>query len=191
MRILPSLILAGAAVTGLAVLAPSLARELDNHTVTVRLPGGGVETIEYTGKIAPKVSFPAAPMMVSMADPFAAFDQISLAMDRQMDTMMHQAQMLAVMPQGQPLVRATLNGVPQGASFSMVSQTIGNGACVQTTQVTQGPGDAKPHVVSRTSGNCGADAHGEGAYTAVPAGNPDVRQINYHAPVAHPARSAL
>jgi hypothetical protein len=198
MRILSSLILAGAAVTGLAVLAPTLARELESHTVTVQLPGGGMETIAYSGKVAPKVSFRAIPVeslpASSFADPFAvswnvfpsfaALDRISAAMDRQMDAMMHQAQMLSA--GGQPLSNAVLKGMPQGSSFSMVSQTFSNGACVQTTRITQAPGQAKPQVVSQTSGNCGADSH-----SAAPAADPGMKQINYRLPAVHPAHSAL
>jgi hypothetical protein len=189
MRISTSLILAGATVIGLAGLAPTIARELDRHTVTVRLPDGGVETIQYTGKVAPKVSFRANPVFGPVDGSWAAFapvgfpsfaalDQISAAMDRQMDMMMHQAQMMAATPQSQPLFRATLNGVPQGAaSFSMVSETTSNGVCTHVTRITQGAGDAKPVVVSQTSGSCGDAAH-----SATPAADPDIKQINYRAP---------
>ena len=45
MRLLSSILLAGAAVAGLAIVAPTVARELDSHVMTVHLPGGGVETI--------------------------------------------------------------------------------------------------------------------------------------------------
>jgi len=186
MRISTSLIIAGATVIGLAGLAPALARALDTHTVTVRVPGGGVETIEYTGKIAPKVSFQAIPIIGPVTDPFVAFspfpslaalDRIAAAMDRQMDAMMRQADMLAIMPQGQPLYNATLNGLPRGATtFSMVSESSGNGVCMHVTRITQGPGDAKPHVVSETSGNCGAASQSARHTTAT---DPNVRQINY------------
>jgi hypothetical protein len=186
MRISTSLILAGAAVIGLAGLAPTLARELDSHTLTVRVPGGGVETIDYTGKVAPKVSFQAIPVSGPVESPFVAFapalfpnfmtlDRISAEMDRQMDAMMQQVEMLAAVPQGQQLYSATLNGMPQGAtSYSIVSETFGNGVCTHVTRITQGAGDAKPHVVSQTSGNCGTQSH-----ALQPATDQNMRQIAY------------
>ncbi|HVW75002.1 MAG TPA: hypothetical protein VHC39_15305 [Rhizomicrobium sp.] len=196
MRISTSLIIAGATVIGLAGLAPTIARELDRHTVTVQLPGGGVETIEYSGKVAPKVSFRANPVFGPVdASPiafapigfpsFAALDQISAQMDRQMNLMMHQAQMLAAMPQDQ-LFRATLNGVPQGATFSMVSESSSNGVCTHVTRITQGAGDAKPQVVSQTSGDCG-----QGAHSIAPTADPDMKQINYPVPALHTVRNTL
>ena len=202
MRISTSLIIAGAAVIGLAGLAPTIARELDTHTVTVRVPGGGVETITYTGKVAPQISFQQVPVsgpvdgsfvafapFSSFAGPsFAGFDRISAEMDRQMDAMMRQALMMAAMPQQSPLYHATLNGVPEGAAtFSMVSETSSNGVCTHVTRITQGAGDAKPQMVSQTSGNCGQAVHG-----AQPASDPDMKQINYRAPAVRPSsRAAL
>lgn len=196
MRISTSLIIAGAAVIGLAGLAPTIARELDTHTVTVRVPGGGVETITYTGKVAPQISFQQVPVSGPVDGSFVAFapfpsvvafDRISAEMDRQMDAMMRQAQMMAAMSQQSPLYHATLNGVPQGAAtFSMVSETSSNGACIHVTRITQGAGDAKPQMVSQTSGNCGQAVHG-----ARPAGDPDMKQINYRMPAVHPARGTL
>jgi hypothetical protein len=188
MRILTSHIIAGATVIGLAGLAPTLARALDTHTVTVHVPGGGVETIEYTGNVAPKVSFQAIPVMGSPEGSFIAFspidfpsfallDRISAAMDRQMDAMMHRADMLAAMPPVQPPIGATFNGLPRGATtFSMVSETSGNGVCTHMTRITQGPGDAEPHVAWQTSGDCGAYGRGT-EHTA--ATDPNIRQINY------------
>lgn len=198
MRISTSLILAGATVIGLAGLAPTIARELDGHSVTVRLPDGGVETITYTGKVAPRIHFQARPVFGLVDSPFVAFtpmgfpsfatlDRISAEMDRQMDVMLRQAQMMAAMPQDQALYNATLKGLPQGStSFSMVSETTSNGVCTHVTRITQGAGDAKPQMVSQTSGNCG-----EGAHSAAPSTDPDVKQINYHMPAVRPVRSAL
>ena len=195
MRLLPSLLLAGAAVAGLAVLAPTVARELDRHRLTIQVPGGGVETIEYSGKVTPKVSFQAIPVAGNFADPgaiswafappsFAALDRISAEMDRQMDAMMSQAEMLQRLPQG-GLDHAVLNGLPLGTSFSMVSQSFSNGACTQMTRITQSAGDAKPQVVSQTSGNCGQAQH-----AVQPAGS-GLKQANYPAPVTRSARAAL
>jgi hypothetical protein len=196
MRISTSIIIAGAAFIGLAGLAPTLAREHQTHTVTVRVPGGGVETIEYTGEIAPTISFEHIPVFGPVADPFVAFtpmgitscsalDRISAEMDRQMDMMMHQAQMLAGLAQNQPLYSGVLTGAPEGATFSMVSESSSNGACSRLTRITQSAGDAKPRVVSQTSGNCGLDRHG-----AMPAAL-DIKQIDYSAQPARPLHNTL
>jgi hypothetical protein len=75
--------------------------------------------------------------------------------------------------------------MPRGATtFSIVSETSSNGVCTHVRRITQGPGEAKPQMVSQTSGNCGADSHG-----AQPASDPDIRQVNYHAHAVHPARA--
>ena len=192
MRILTSLLLAGAAMAGVAVLAPTMARELESHHLTIRLPGGGMETIEYTGNVAPHVVF--HPLMTPIADPlawpagfelpsFAAFDRMAAEMDRQMDAMMRQAEIMTRLPQNGALNRAVLENLSPGTSYSIVSQSFGNGVCTQTTQVTQRAGDAKPQVVSYTSGSCGK----------MP-GNPpqtDLKQINYPARAVSSPRTAL
>lgn len=200
MRILPSLLLAGAAVVGLGLAAPSLARELDLHRLTVHLPGGGVETIEYTGKAVPRMI--VHPVVVhQIADPWAGdffwpvgfampsfvdFDRIAAQMDAQMVAMMRQADLLTRLPQGQTLNQAVLKDLPPGTtSFSYVSTASGNGVCTQVTRITRGANDAKPQVVSQTSGDCGSPAQG-----AV-SNPPDLKHVNYHAPAAEPARTAL
>ena len=101
MRIVRPLLLAGLAVAGLGIAAPTLARELTHH-MTVQLPGGGVETIEYSGNIAPQVFLHPAParwepfsiawpVFTSIGPSFAAMDRMMAYMDRQMGAMMHQA----------------------------------------------------------------------------------------------------
>jgi hypothetical protein len=200
MRIPPSLLLAGAAVIGLGLAAPTLARELDLHRLTVHLPGGGVETIEYTGKTVPRlIVHPVAVQRI--ADPWAGdffwpvgfgmpsvldIDRIAAQMDAQMAAMMRQADLLTRLPQGQTLTQAVLKDLPPGiTSFSYVSTSSGNGTCTQVTRITRGANDAKPQVVSQTSGDCGAPAHD------TLRGPSDLRHANYHAPAAEPARTAL
>lgn len=196
MRITNSLIIAGAVLVGLVGIAPSIARDLDTHTVTVRVPGGGVETIEYTGKVAPKIRFQQIPVSDVFADPFVAFtpmgfpsfaalDRISAAMDQQMDTLMHQAQMLATASQSQPLYSAVLNGVPGSTELSIVSESTGQGVCTHITRITQSTGAVKPQVVSETSGDCGAAAHSAANSSS------DVKQINYNLPTSPVVRNAL
>ena len=65
MRLVKSLLLAGAAVAGLGLLAsvltPTLAREPNTHRLTVRMPDGGLETIEYSGHVVPRLIVQQAP----------------------------------------------------------------------------------------------------------------------------------
>lgn len=200
MRILPSLFLAGAAVAGLGLAAPTLARELDLHRLTVHLPGGGVETIEYTGNVVPRMI--VHPVVVhQIADPWAGdffwpvafgmpsfvdFDRIAAQMDAQMAAMMRQADLLTRLPQGQSLNQAVLKDLPPGTtSFSYVSTSTGHGVCTQVTRITRGADDAKPQVVSQTSGDCGPAAQ---SAVSDPS---DLKHVNYHAPAVDSARTAL
>jgi hypothetical protein len=191
---LKPLLIAGAAVAGLAVLGPAMARELNSHKMTVPVPGGGVATIEYSGDVAPKVSFlpvAGARLADSFAwsaafdmPSFAALDRMAADMDRQMDVMLHRAEMLSRLPQDDGLRSAVMQDLPRGTSFSMVSETSSNGVCTKMTRITQGAQDAKPQVVSQTSG-CGDNAHN------ATSADPSLKHINYPAPAAPEARSAL
>ena len=195
MRSLKPLWIAGAAIAGLAVLAPAMARELNSHKMTVPVPGGGVATIEYSGNVTPKVSFlPVAgpqradpfawPAVFDMPS-FAALDRIVADMDRQMSVMLHRAETLSRLPQDDGLRSAVIQDLPPGTtSFSMTATSTSNGVCTKVTRITQGAQDAKPQVVSQTSG-CGENAHN--AATA----DPSLRHIAYPAPAAPEPRSAL
>jgi hypothetical protein len=195
MHSLKPLLIAGAAIAGLAVLAPAVARELNTHHMTVAVPGGGVATIEYSGNVAPKVTFrPVA--TAALADPFAwtaafdmpsfaALDRIAADMDRQMNIMLHRAEMLSRLPQDDSLRSAVMHDLPPGiTSFSMIETSTGNGVCTKVTRITQGAADAKPQVVSQTSG-CGESAG------AAPSANPDLKHANYPAPAVSEPRHAL
>src|SRR5690348_15338895 len=96
MRKFPFVLAAGAlALAGTAALAggPNL------HTMTVKLPDGGVAKIEYSGNVPPKVDISTG----SPRGDFAAFApgiafsglpdlaKIEAAMDRQMDDMLRKA----------------------------------------------------------------------------------------------------
>jgi hypothetical protein len=167
MRKIHTALLAGAVVAGLgAVAVPSLAGPKSTaHELTLWLPGGGTETITYEGSVAPQVKFHqsaiswAAPFWAGWAEPsFARLDPVIADMNRQFE-------MLAALPfamvPDQPLTAAALSDLPAGTSYSMVSETTGNGVCTHVTQITKAPGDAKPKIVSQSSGNCGshADSH--------------------------------
>jgi hypothetical protein len=117
---------------------------------------------------------------------FVDFDRIAAQMDQQMTAMLRQAELLTRSAQSQTLNQAVLKDLPAGTtSFSYISTSTGNGVCTQVTRITRGADDAKPQVVSQTSGDCGPAAQGA-------VGNPpDLKHVNYHAPAVEPARTAL
>lgn len=172
MRIFPAVLLAGIAAIGLAGLAEAESPAV--HTLTIHLPGGGIETIRYTGDVAPQVVL-ARPQMVAFAPAFPAFwadpvfarlERISAAMDRQMAGMMQQAEMMNAQSPAQ-LSEAMLQNAPTGgSSYSFVSTMSGNGVCMRSVQITRTPG-SKPQVVSHTSGNC-KEAPGVAGSAALP-----------------------
>ena len=148
------------AVAGLAAFAPSLIRQ--THELTLQLPGGGTETIAYSGKTAPKVTFypgrftafwPTAPSN-GMIPSFVAFDPFIADMNRHLDMLATMPLLMPSVPD-QPLSAAAFSNLPAGTSYSMVSETIGNGVCTRFTEITKAAGDTKPKVVSQNTGNCG------------------------------------
>jgi hypothetical protein len=168
MRITQTLLIAGVAAAAIAGVATAAA--LNTHTLTVRLPGGGVERIIYTGNVAPRVE--VAPMgapvpVVWAAEPgfddtaFAAMDQMSAQMDREMAAMFQQVDALesrAVASQ-RDLRSVSTADMPAGAqSFSFVSTMSGGGVCSRSVEITSTGHGQKPRVVSQTSGNCGTSA---------------------------------
>jgi hypothetical protein len=188
--------LASVAVAGYAGLAR--AGTPDVQTMTVQLPGGGIEQIEYTGNVPPQVSLlPPAPgdalaAPAGMADPFAAIEQISAEMDQQAAAMMNAMNAMAAVPIGQPgaLVPAAFGPMPPG------------GACFQSVEITSLGNGQAPQVVSHTSGDCGGGQPGLGAPsqampTALPAApvppssQPQLIRVRYIVPQtpAHPSNS--
>lgn len=166
MRIIPTTLLAG-------VASVALAGSVAAHTLTVRLPDGTTEQINYAGSVEPQVSFVPATSVPATSiqapelafgpnSPFALMQQISAEMDRETAAMMQQMQQLqaaAFQPMGgigQPLSVAMTN-LPRGAeSYSFVSTLSPAGACSESMEITStGPGH-KPQVVTHRSGNCGA-----------------------------------
>ena len=154
---LRSILSGGAAILATAALTPAIAREV--HVMSIRMPGGGVEQIQYTGNVAPRVFLVPAGRMVALPmmapDPFATLERISAMMDREAASMQRQ---VTVMPRsaafGSPVF-----GLPPGASgYSFASTLSGNGVCTRSVQITYDGGNAAPKVVSSTSGNCGPAA---------------------------------
>jgi hypothetical protein len=165
MKLIYPAILAGVALVGLAAFAPSLAgKQPTAHHLTIALPGGGTETISYTGDVVPKVSVNADPIEIVWPAPtafgfqpsFTALDRLSFDMDRQMTAFMRQAEALARGQSSPDLSDAAMQTLPAGATYSLVSETIGDKTCTRTVQITQRIGHEKPEVVTRASGSCDA-----------------------------------
>lgn len=177
MRIVKSaLLLSGIAVAALAV-SPAFARALAPkaqpaaHTLTLRLPDGAVETVDYTGNTAPKVVLAPQSGAVealilpepvfdpagtfSLAPTFATFERLSADMNREMDALWRD-----VTPA--PIATAATSGaalsrLPAGAtSYSMVSLWNGKNACSESTEILPGPHGGKDRVINREAGDCSA-----------------------------------
>ncbi len=105
MRTLRTALLAGVAASAIGFPGAALAQSPQTHVMTVRLPGGGVEQIRYTGDVPPQVvvaespapieAFAPMPSLFGPQSPFAALDRISAEMDRQAAAMFRQADALA------------------------------------------------------------------------------------------------
>jgi hypothetical protein len=167
------------------------------HTMTVTLPGGGVERIEYTGPVAPKVYVGDAPAAIFAAMPsffasdptFAQLERVSAAMDRQADRMFREAAALET-GAAQPNLTA-IGAMPAGSrEYSFVSEANGGNVCSRSMVVTSEGNGAAPHVVTRTSGNCSAAvAPGFQVPAQLPAATPPANGPRMIMTKAAPARS--
>jgi hypothetical protein len=174
MRPILTTILAASAALGGACVTPALAQDGQPHVMLVRLPDGSVRQIQYMGDVPPRVVFVPAPMAgapLFAADgpdsPFAAMQRMSAIMDRQAEMMMRQVAAMqaaaADAPTDEPSgIAADAN--PAGARVYSMSSVIGaGGVCMRSVQITWN-GDAKPQLVSHSSGDCGpAGAPANGA----------------------------
>lgn len=193
--ILP-LLLAG--VAGISLAASASLAAGNTHELTVRLPGGGIERIEYTGNVAPRVimspyAWPAAFFAPALS--FAAFDRMAAEMDREMAAFRNEAETLARVPANGGLDEAALRNLPPGAaSWSMTSISMGDGFCSQSVEVTRPANGGKPQVVRHQSGNCaGANAQGTPSVSAPDRpGTEDIdaRPANAPIPIRYEARAA-
>jgi hypothetical protein len=167
----------GAAVLAAAVVAPALAGDGQVHVLSVQLPGGGVEQIQYSGEVVPRVVLvpnqPAVAVPMFAAYPFATPERISGMMDQQAAAMLQQVQTMHAAP------ISTFPGLPPGSSgYSFVSTMSGNGVCMRSVQITFNGANAAPKMVSSTSGDCGRGAQ-------PPA------QINVPTQTAHPMPNTI
>jgi hypothetical protein len=218
MKYVKPLLLAGLASVAAAGYAGfAHAGTPDVKTMTVQLPGGGIEEIEYTGNVAPQVILaPALPpdaaaitpmaMPGGMSDPFAALAQLSAEMDQQAAAMINAANAMAAGAMGPPgpLVPAGFAQMPPGSTgYSFVSSISGGGqgACMQSLEITSMGNGQAPRVVSHSSGNCGGapslSAPGGAVPAALPAApvpaqpQPQLIRVRYLEPqrTAHPSNS--
>lgn len=165
MRAVPVVLLAG--VAAVAVGGVALAQMVKVHEVTVRLPDGGVEEIHYFGNVAPEVyvarDMSAASDAVYIESPFTQLQWISAEMDREAAAMLQHADMLQAEalqgPEG--LIQVSGDQLPAGArGMSYVSTVTSDGVCVRSMQFTSTGDGRKPHVITRTSGQCGSAGKG-------------------------------
>ncbi len=181
-------LLAGIAAIALAGL-PRLAAAEDaaRHVLTVQLPDGQIEQIQYTGDIAPRVVFvPGAPRalapvaLVGAPSPFAMLEAMSAQMDQEMAGLMHQVEMMTAPAAGPGgLTEAAFGNLPQGVTeYRSVSTLTPNGVCTQTIRITGAADGARPRMISQTTGSCGTDAQPAAAPTIpAPVSQPHTIQV--------------
>jgi hypothetical protein len=156
-----------AAIAGIGFCGMALAQGPQGnsaiHTMTVTLPGGGIEQIQYTGPVAPQITvsdapapiFTAMPALFSPGSGFAQLERISAAMDRQADRMFQE---VAALQSGaaQPDLTA-ISDMPAGVrEYAFASTMDGSNVCSRSTVITSSGNGAAPHVVTHTSANCSA-----------------------------------
>jgi hypothetical protein len=174
MSVSRTLLFAGATAVALAGAASLANAQTDNaHVMTVQLPNGAVEQVRYTGDVPPQVVLApdASPIAMSAAayDPFVVMQRISAMMDQQAAEMLSAFGGMADAPFASPLTQAGFGMLPHGANGNRV-MSIRNvpGVCMRSLEITYTGNGQAPHVVSQTSGDCGA-AHGAAEPAELPA----------------------
>jgi hypothetical protein len=178
-----TLFAAAVAMAGLGGLA--YAQTPDTHVMTVRLPDGSLQRIEYTGSVAPRIEIVPV-SQIAPSSPFAMMQRISAEMDAQMAQMFQAfGPMTAPPPVGTAPITAAFGGMP----------AAGSGVCFHSVQVTYN-GSGQPHVVSQTSGDCGGATRSSAPValptTPAPVSN-DLKTIKVRDehPIGQPAYRAL
>jgi len=146
------LVLAGLGAAAIAGAAVAASR--DSHVMNVPLPDGSTARVEYVGEVAPKVTVVPVP-----AAPFGMFDHSMFDMQRQIDTMMRQIDVMARSPMAvtgtQGMNVAAYGNAPAGSqSVTVVSTSNGSKTCTRTTEVTSQGAGKPPKVVTNVSGDC-------------------------------------
>ncbi len=157
---LAAVVLAGA--SGLAA-----AQAPDTHVMTVRLPNGMIEQIQYSGDVPPQVVL--APQPIAIASPVEMLRRMSAEMDRAM----------AAMFQGMPGMPGPMPGGAQ--SYSVAAPFAGAGVCMQSVRVTYSGNGQHPVVERHSQGDCGPAAGEPAAAPVAPAAKPAVKTIEVKA----------
>jgi|KBSMisStaDraftv2_1062788.scaffolds.fasta_scaffold119885_2 hypothetical protein len=153
------LLAAGLTLAGTAAWAENNVSSV--HEMTVQLPSGAVERIQYAGNVPPKVIIGSAPFEAFWSPPigfgidssFARLERISAEMNRRMEQLFRQAS--TQWPDQQTINASTLRGLPPGTTgYSWTVTSTGNGYCTHMVQITSPANGGKAQVVSNTSGNC-------------------------------------
>jgi hypothetical protein len=171
-------LLAGAAA--MMIAGTAFAQSPNTHVLTVQLPGGGVEQIQYTGDTPPQVFLDASPARADSLwffsgfgpdSPFAALDRMSEELNRRAARMLEQAEAMTRNLRSNPdqLIQAYSGSLAAGGqSYSIISTVTSNGVCGRSVEITSQGNGRQPHVVTRSFGNCGTGAHGPAGSIAVP-----------------------
>ena len=173
-----------------AALAATAAFAGNLHHMTVNLPQGGTATIEYSGDVAPRVTFSALPVLQNSADlpvwaPFAEMERVSAMMDAMAADMDGQLQAsLQHMRRLTPgMTEAGLMALPPGTeSYSVTTISSDRGVCTREVRVASAGEGMKPQMISRSSG-CGDDADpaaGAPNATAIKAASQDAAVPRQH-----------
>lgn len=161
MRSLTTLLLAG---VGSLAFASAVSAQTVHH-MTIRLPDGVVEQIEYTGNVPPRVEIVPVTTLDSGLGPFwgagdpvfAQFQQIAAAMDREADAMLQQAGAMLAQSPGNAMWRIDTRDLPPGTQSYSFSEVLGpNGMCSRSITISPGP-NGRPHAVKHQSGDCGGN----------------------------------
>lgn len=189
MSLLRKTLFAAVAMAGVGGLA--YAQTPDTHTMTVQLPDGSLQKIEYTGNVPPRIEIVPVSQLTpaqlqATESPFAMMQRISAQMDAQMAQMFRAFGPMMMPAPGTAPITAAFGGMP----------AAGSGVCFHSVQVTYN-GTGQPKVVSQTSGDCGGGAAKPSAPVALPATPappaPDLKTIKVldEHPIGQPAYRAL
>jgi hypothetical protein len=176
MRIVPTLLAAGA---GSMLFAGAVAAQsLPPHFVTVQLPDGSTEQIQYAGTVAPQIIF-------LPASPFAQMEQLSFELNREADAILNEIPIpMPVMTVPDQLVQVDAGYLPPGTrAYEFVVNLTPRSVCTRSVEITSsGRPGAKPYVVTQSSGSC---------RPATNAAVPGAEGVPLATPSAHPANHLL
>ncbi len=168
MRPLSKLAFVATAAIAVGVAGLAAAEIKNQHVLTIRLPDGSQELIDYVGDTPPEVRLMPArwaafsPLTDRFGPdvPFAALDAISAEMDAEAASLMRQTPSLPgfLFDNGAVLRQVDLGKLPRGMQgYTMVSTLSGAGVCTRTTEYRSDASGGQPKVLTHTSGTCGPD----------------------------------